>query len=332
MEARVVEEIPSGPQWQYEPKWDGFRCLAFRDGDDVYLQSKAGQPLARYFPEVVAAVKALRPKRFVIDGELVVPVEGSVDFEVLLLRIHPAASRVAMLAKAHPATYVIFDLLEVGEGDDVLTSLPTSERRERLERFAQTAFVDDRVRLSPASRERKIVDRWFGMVGGALDGIVAKRLDAAYASGERTAMIKVKRLRTADCVVGGFRYAAKGKGLGSILLGLYDEEERLHYVGFTSGFAGRAKEEVLEKLERLRGPSAFGAGGPGGPSRWKKREEDDWQPVKPKLVLAVRFDQTTGERFRHGTRPLRWRPDKAPQQCTLDQIAGAKGSPLELLR
>jgi ATP-dependent DNA ligase len=332
MEAKVVEEIPVGPEWLYEPKWDGFRCLAFRDGDDVELQSKSGQPLARYFPEVVDAVKSLKVRHFVIDGELVVALGdgGAVDFESLLLRIHPAASRVQKLAREIPATYLIFDLLE--EDGELLTDLPLESRRQRLERFAKGALVDRRVRLSPATRERAAVDRWFEMVGGALDGVVAKRLGAGYASGTRAAMVKIKRLRTADCVVGGFRYSAKGKGLGSILLGLYDEKKLLHYVGFTSGFDGKAKEDALRKLEPLRSASPFDVGAPGGPSRWKTRENDEWQAVRPELVLEVRFDQTTGERFRHGTRPLRWRPDKAPRQCTLDQIVHAEGSPLELLR
>ena len=329
MEARVVEEIPSGPGWQYEPKWDGFRALAFRDGAEVQLQSKSGQPLARYFPEVLAALQALHAPRFVLDGELLIPLGGAVDFETLLLRIHPAESRVIRLSRDFPATYVTFDLLEE---DVLLTELPLAQRRPRLENFAREAFVDERVRLSPATSERAIVDEWFGMVGGALDGVVAKRLEAAYASGERSAMVKIKRIRTADCVVGGFRYAAKGKGLGSILLGLYDDAKRLHYVGFTSGFGGTARTEVLQKLEALEGAPAFEVGAPGGASRWKSRENDAWQPVEPTLVLEVRFDQTTGERFRHGTRPLRWRPDKDPRQCTLDQIAHAEGSPLELLR
>src|SRR5579872_733217 len=235
MEALSVDTIPKGDQWQYEPKWDGFRCVAFRDGDQVHLQSKSGQPLARYFPEVVENLLALRPKKFVLDGELVVRVGDTLDFDELLMRIHPAASRVKMLAKEHPATYLVFDLL-VDDNNERLTQLTLRERRPRLEKFAAEFLNKNRsIRLSHASTKPAVVDRWFSEVGGALDGVVAKRLDVEYRSGDRSGAQKIKKLRTADCVVGGFRYASNAPVVGSLLLGLYDDEGKLNHVGFTSG-------------------------------------------------------------------------------------------------
>jgi ATP-dependent DNA ligase len=321
MEMRAVSDVPDGPQWQYEPKWDGFRCLAFRDGRDVTLQSKAGQPLHRYFPEIVAALEKLRTKRFVLDGELVVPVAGALSFDALQQRIHPAASRVTMLSKQTPAWYLAFDLLSE-DGDD-LVELPLFERRARLERFAEQ-LDGETLRLSPATRDRKVVDDWFARVGGALDGVIAKR-DAAYASGTRDAAVKVKRARTADCVVGGFRYAKDSTTqVGSLLLGLYDDEGLLDHIGFCSAFSAEEKRNLLERLRPHIGEPGFTGSAPDAtPSRWSRDPERDRSYVKLKhdLVIEVGFDQVTSGRIRHGTRPLRWRTDKAPRQCTMEQLA-----------
>ncbi|MBV8748347.1 MAG: ATP-dependent DNA ligase [Candidatus Eremiobacteraeota bacterium] len=322
MEMRSVADVPVGPEWQYEPKWDGFRCLAFRDGREVVLQSKAGQPLARYFPEIVDALANLPAKRFVLDGELVVPYAGALSFDALQQRIHPAASRVAMLAKTTPAWYLLFDLLDE-DGTD-LVDLPLAERRARLEVFAR-AFDGRTLRLSPATRDRAVVDDWFARVGGALDGVIAKRADAAYASGTRDAAVKVKRVRTADCVVGGYRLAKDStEAIGSLLLGLYDDDGLLDYIGFCSAFPAEEKRALIERLRPHLGEPGFTGGAPGGaPSRWTRDIERDRSYVKMKhdLVLEVAFDQVTGGRIRHGTRPVRWRVDKAPRQCTLEQLA-----------
>ncbi len=322
MEMRAVSDVPDGPHWQYEPKWDGFRCLAFRDGRDVALQSKAGQPLARYFPDIAGAIARVRTKRFVLDGELVVPIAGAFSFDALQQRIHPAASRVAMLAKRTPAWYLAFDLLS-SEGRD-LVELPLSERRERLETFA-AEFDGETLRLSPATRDRSVVDDWFARVGGALDGVIAKRADAAYASGARDAAVKVKRVRTADCVIGGFRYAKGSTSqIGSLLLGLYDDAGLLDYIGFCSAFPAEEKRALLARLRPYLGEPGFTGMAPdNAPSRWSRGEERDRTYVKLKheLVLEVAFDQVTGGRIRHGTRPVRWRPDKAPRQCTSEQLA-----------
>ncbi|MFN2385171.1 MAG: ATP-dependent DNA ligase [Thermoanaerobaculia bacterium] len=334
MEALSVEEIPRGEVWQYEPKWDGFRCLAFRDGGDVELQSKAGQPLARYFPEVVDFLRGLPAKRFVLDSEIVIPVGKEPSFDDLLQRIHPADSRVRKLAAEQPALLIVFDLLVDASGSS-LVDLPLARRRPLLEAFAGANFpAGGRVRLSPATTELREARRWLSGVGGALDGIVAKRRDFTYAegSGERTGMQKVKLLRTADCVVGGFRYASKGKVVGSLLLGLYDDEGRLDHVGFCSGLTGKAREELTPQLEALVKPPGFTGNAPGGPSRWSTERSGDWKPLAPKLVAEVQYDHFTGGRFRHGTRLMRWRPDKAPRQCTMDQVARRRRkSPLELL-
>ena len=322
MEMRSVADVPEGPRWQYEPKWDGFRCLAFREGGEVALQSKAGQPLGRYFPEIASALGRLDTSRYVLDGELVVPLAGALSFDALQQRIHPAASRVAMLAKRTPAWYLVFDLLAENGRD--LIDLPLAERRERLERFA--AQLDgETLRLSPATRDRAVVDDWFARVGGALDGVIAKRLDAKYASGSRDAAVKVKRVRTADCVVGGFRYA-KGSTtqVGSLLLGLYDEEGLLDYIGFCSAFSADEKRALIERLRPHAGEPGFdGAAPDSAPSRWSRGEDRDrtYVKLKPELVLEVAFDQVTSGRIRHGTRPVRWRTDKAPGQCTVEQLA-----------
>jgi ATP-dependent DNA ligase len=326
MEARSVARIPAGAEWQYEPKWDGFRCLAFKDGARVDLQSKAGEPLGRYFPELVAAVASLGPQRFVLDGEIVIPTGRSVSFEDLLQRIHPAESRVKKLAQAQPALYIAFDLLVDERGKD-LTGLPLAERRPRLERFA-SRFLEghERFALSPASRALPEARKWLARAGGALDGVIAKRVDAVYDTGGRDAMQKVKEKRTADCVVGGFRYASAGKVVGSLLLGLYDEKGLLHHVGFTSSLKAPARKTLTPKLEALVKAPGFTGKAPGGPSRWSTKRSTEWQPLAPKLVVEVEYDAFTGGRFRHGTKFLRFRPDKAPRQCTLDQVERPAGS------
>lgn len=331
MEARSVDEIPVGDEWQYEPKWDGFRCLAFRDGDEVYLQSKAGQPLGRYFPDAVESLAALSARQFVIDGELVIPVNGALSFDELQLRLHPAASRVKKLAAAHPAMLVVFDLLGDETGKS-LVRLPLRDRRKELEKFAAKQFKNNEaIRLSPATTKLEQAKKWFDKVGGDLDGVIAKQLDAAYASGERTAMVKVKQIRTVDCVVGGFRYATGARVLGSLLLGLYDDADLLHHVGFTSAFKATEKRELTHKFEALKKAPGFTGNAPGGPSRWSTERSGEWEPVDAKIVVEVTYDHFTGGRFRHGTKIVRWRKDKPPRQCTLDQVEGREGRSLALL-
>jgi ATP-dependent DNA ligase len=331
MEARSVDEIPIGDEWQYEPKWDGFRCIAFREGTEVFLQSKAGQPLARYFPDVAKALLSFPTKKFVVDGELVIEVDGRLSFDELQLRLHPAASRVQKLAAAHPATFILFDLL-ADETAKTLLELPLRERRNALERFSNKNLKrQSTIRLSPATRSLTQAKKWFAKVGGNLDGIIAKQIDAPYASGERTAMVKVKNIRSADCVVGGFRYATGTKVIGSLLLGLYDEAGLLHHVGFTSAFKTADKGELTRKFEALRKPPGFTGNAPGGPSRWSTERTGEWEPVDPKVVVEVAYDHFTGGRFRHGTKILRWRSDKAPRQCTMDQVAHSEGRAIALL-
>ena len=331
MEARSVEEIPTGEEWQYEPKWDGFRCLAFRDGNKIFLRSKNGQPLARYFPDVVANVAKLPQQQFVLDGELVIPIGGALSFDELQLRLHPAASRVQKLAAAHPAVYILFDLL--AEAQESYLRLNLRERRPLLEKFARSNLRSAKnIRLSPATTDYHVANNWFRKTGRDLDGIIAKRLDATYASGERTAAVKVKRIRTADCVVGGFRYATAARLIGSLLLGLYDEDGLLHHVGFISGFKASERRALTEKFERLRKPPGFTGNAPGGPSRWSTERTGEWQPVAPKIVVEIAYDHFTGGRFRHGTRFLRWRPDKGSRQCTMDQVEHREGKAITLLR
>ena len=330
MEARSVEEIPTGDEWQYEPKWDGFRCLAFRDRDEIFLQSKNGQPLARYFPDVVANVAKLPHQQFVLDGELVIPIEGALSFDELQLRLHPAASRVKKLAAAHPAVYIVFDLL-AGDGKSYL-KVPLRKRRKLLEKFARSDLRSAKdIRLSPATTDYNVANNWFRKTGRDLDGIIAKLLDATYASGERTAAVKVKRMRTADCVVGGFRYATGARVIGSLLLGLYDDDGLLHHVGFISGFKTSERPALTKKFERLRKTPGFTGNAPGGPSRWSTDRSGQWEPVSPKMVVEVAYDHFTGGRFRHGTRFLRWRPDKDPRQCTMDQVEHREGKAMALL-
>lgn len=319
-DARSVDAIPDGPGWLYEPKWDGFRCLAFRKDDQVLLQSKAGQPLGRYFPEVVSALAALPQKRFVLDGEIVIFSDGHLSFDDLLLRIHPAESRIRKLSVESPATLMCFDLLVDAAGSK-LTHLPLADRRQRLEEFAGELPEKGILRLSAASAERAQADRWMTRLGTmGLDGIIAKRLDEPYRSGERTAMVKVKRIRTADCVVGGFRYAEKGGGVGSLLLGFYNDEGLLDHVGFSSSFNAEQRLELKKIVEPLIRPPGFTGHAPGGPSRWSTRRSAEWQPLSPKLVCEVQYDHFSGARFRHGTKFLRWRPEKKPKQCTFAQV------------
>lgn len=329
MEARTAEEIPSGA-WQYEPKWDGFRCVLFRDGGEVELQSKAEKSLTRYFPEVVEAVRGLPSRRFVLDGELIVPVDGALSFDHLLQRIHPAESRVRKLAAETPARVVVFDLLALGEKTSLL-ELPTRERRSRLEAFAARNFAaDGSTHLSPATEDESVARRWLEELRG-VDGVMAKRLDAPYAPGEREAMVKVKRFRTADCVVGGFRRSASGRGVGSLLLGLYDEDGLLHHVGFCSSFRARERADLLERVEPLVEPPGFTGRAPGGPSRWSRGQEKAWEPLRPELVCEVRYDHFSGGRFRHGTSLLRWRPDKPPERCTFGQVGRLEAGAFDLL-
>ena len=331
MEALPVDAIPAGPDWQYEPKWDGFRCLAFRDGGEVKLQSKAGRPLNRYFPEMAAALAALDARAFVLDGELAVPADGGFSFDALLQRIHPAASRVKRLAEETPAIFIAFDLLAGADGHSLMAS-PLHARRKKLEELARRYFPDHRsIRLSPTSQSLAQAAKWLKQAGPSLDGIIAKRGDADYRPGERTAVQKVKNYRSADCVVGGFRYGADGKAVGSLLLGLYDEKGLLNHVGFTSGIRASERKALTAKLERLIAPPGFTGNAPGGPSRWATERSGEWEPLKPKLVVEVCFDHFSGGRFRHGTRLLRWRPDKAPRQCTMDQIRRGGGNVLRLL-
>ena len=331
MEARLVDALPTGADWQYEPKWDGFRCIAFRDGAKVDLMSKAGKPLARYFPDLVETIAQITAKRFVLDGEIVIPHDGSLSFDELLLRIHPAKSRVLMLAEQHPATFIVFDLLVNAKGKS-LVKQPLVERRAALEDFVAEHVPEGvRVRLSPATTKMVTVKRWFRSVGGGLDGVIAKRLDLPYQSGNRDGMEKMKSMRTAECVVGGFRYASKGKVVGSLLLGLYDEGGLLHHVGFTSNIPNDEKPAITKRLEKLRKPPGFTGQAPGGPSRWSTERSSEWEPLAPKLVVEVQYDHFSGGRFRHGTSFLRWRPDKPPRRCTIAQVEQEGRSAVALL-
>jgi len=332
MEARSVDEIPVGNKWQYEPKWDGFRCLAFREGAKIFLQSKAGHPLARYFPDIVAALAKLKWKRFILDGELVIPIGGRLSFDELQLRLHPAASRVQKLAAAHPALFVVFDLL-AGENGKSFVASPLRKRRPLLQDFARENLkAKSAVRLSPATTKLAQAKKWFDKVGGNLDGVIAKQIDAAYASGERTAMVKIKSIRSADCVIGGFRYATGARVIGSLLLGLYDDAGLLNHVGFTSAFKVSERRGLTKKFEALRKMPGFTGNAPGGPSRWSTERTAEWEPVDPKIVVEVAYDHFTGDRFRHGTKIIRWRPDKSPKQCTMDQVAQREGKSLALLQ
>jgi ATP-dependent DNA ligase len=318
MEARIVDALPDDDGWQFEPKWDGFRCLAFRDGDAVALQAKSGKPLARYFPEMVAALRALPLKRFVVDGELAIPVGDSLSFDALQLRLHPAESRVRKLAAETPSVLILFDCLYTAKAG-ALVEKALTQRRHALEQFYAALGMAPALRLTEYTRDRKTAEAWLAHAGGALDGIVAKEVESPYQPGER-AMLKLKHLRSADCVVGGFRYATGSKLVGSLLLGLYNDAGKLDHVGFTSGFAKEDRAALTKKLLKLEGGPGFTGDAPGGPSRWSTERSTEWVPLKSKLVVEVRYDHVTGGRFRHGTKLLRWRPDKAPRQCTMEQL------------
>ena len=317
MEALLAAELPDGDGWQYEPKWDGFRCLASRGGGVLELTSKSGKPLGRYFPEVVAMLETLEEKRFLLDGELIIPLGDALSFEALQLRLHPAESRIRKLSKETPAEFMLFDLLVLGAKS--LAGQPLADRRAALEKFHASQRIPGLL-LSPATNDHRTAVAWLERSGGALDGVIAKRLDLDYRPGER-AMIKVKQQRTADCVVGGFRYAEKKREVGSLLLGLFDDDGLLHHVGFTSALKAEDRPELTEKLEALVGRPGFTGNAPGGPSRWNTARSMAWEPLRHELVVEVRYDQVTGRRFRHGTGLLRWRPDKVPKQCTFDQLA-----------
>jgi len=319
MEAKLVDELPLGSGWQFEPKWDGFRCLAFKRDGIVELRAKSGKSLSRYFPEVVNALAEFPGRRFVIDGELVIEIDGAFSFEVLQMRLHPAASRIAKLAVSTPARLVVFDMLEDTGGQSLLDT-PLSERRNRLVGFVEKGSPRTILELSPTTSDRRQAARWLQRAGrGRYDGVVAKRLDGLYEPGERQ-MRKIKRLRTADCVVGGFRYQSASNQVGSLLLGLYDRDGKLNHVGFTSTISNKERQALTRRLENLRKPPGFTGNAPGGPSRWSTERMSAWEPLRPKLVVEVRFDQVTDGRFRHGTKLVRWRPDKAPTQCGCDQI------------
>jgi ATP-dependent DNA ligase len=304
--ARSAKDLPEGDGWRYEPKWDGFRTIVFRDGDDVHLQSRNGKPMNRYFPEVVPDVLSLPGERIVLDGELIVVVDGVQEFDLLGQRIHPAESRVRMLAEATPAAFVAFDLL--AEGDETLLELPYEERRGRLEQA-----VDGAVQLTPMTPDGEAAQTW---LTGRSEGVVAKEAGATYRPGERTGMVKIKRLRTADVVVAAFRYGKEPGTVGSLILGLYDEAGALHVVGHTSGFTARQKRELPALLEPYRTHER----GTGEPSRWKSDEELVWEGLRPELVCEIAFDHITGQRIRHGAKFKRWRPDKDPAECTIEQL------------
>lgn len=365
-EAKSVDSLPHESGWLYEPKWDGFRCLAFRHGDEVVLQSKAGQPLGRYFPEIVAAVLALPARKFVLDGEIVIRSGAGLDFDALLQRIHPAASRIQRLSQETPSTYMVFDLIVDSKGRS-LSDRPLSARRMALQEFAaenievepdrkhskkadqQARLNSERIMLSPASSDFPTAEKWMreGAASG-WDGVVAKRLDCEYMSGERTGMVKIKRIRTADCVVGGFRWArakASASGdkeskadsksadsnkrpteeIGSLLLGLYNKDGELDHIGFSSSFTREERKKLKSILKPYMGGEGFSGKAPGGPSRWTRDARDtEWFPLKPKLVGEFQYDHFSGGRFRHGTKFLRWRPEKKPEQCTMEQIRSWK--------
>jgi len=318
MEARLVDALPDGEGWQFEPKWDGFRCLAFRDGDAVELRAKSGKTLTRYFPDMAAMLRETPVRRFVLDGELAIPIDDSLSFDALQLRLHPAERRVRKLAAETPAILILFDILLNPDNRNLMTA-PLRERRAALEALLPRLAVQKALRLSPYTRDVRDARKWLKRAGGSLDGVIAKRIDQAYQPGTR-AMLKVKCLRTADCVVGGFRYAEKDSEVGSLLLGLYNDEGKLDHVGFTSGFADVDRQKLTKRLEKLRKPPGFSGKAPGGPSRWSTERSGEWQPLAPELVAEVRYDHISGDRFRHGTKFLRWRPDKAPRQCTFDQL------------
>jgi ATP-dependent DNA ligase len=304
--AKTAKELPEGEEWRYEPKWDGFRTIVFRDGNDVRLQSRNGRPMNRYFPEVVEQVAALPGKRLVLDGEIVVVVDGIQEFDLLGQRIHPAASRVERLSHETPAEYVAFDLL--ADGGKKLLALPYEERRARLE-----GVVEAPVQLTPVTPDRKAAGKW---LRGTSEGVIAKQAAAPYLPGERKGMVKIKRVRTADCVVAAFRLGKEEGTVGSLILGMYDDGGELHIIGHTSGFTAKQKRDLLGLLEPYRTHER----GSGEPSRWKSDEELVWEGLRPELVCEVAFDHITGNRIRHGAKFLRWRDDKDASECHIAQL------------
>jgi len=321
MEAKLVAELPKEEGWQFEPKWDGFRCLAFRAGSEVELKAKSGKSLSSFFPEVLSNLAALPEKHFVLDGELVIRVDGGLSFDALQMRLHPAESRIKRLAQETQATFVVFDCL-MGKPRQPLLDRPFEERRAALEAFFDSIGKHAGLAITPFTRDLRKAKRWLNDRQVSVDGIVAKSLHSPYQPGERT-MLKIKNLRTADCVVGGFRYESGRKMVGSLLLGLYDKEGLLNHVGFTSALSNSDKPALTKRLEKLIAPPGFTGDAPGEPSRWSTARSAEWQPLRPKLVVEVRYDHVTGDRFRHGTNLVRWRPDKAPRQCTFDQLPKA---------
>jgi ATP-dependent DNA ligase len=304
--ARSAKDLPAGDGWRYEPKWDGFRTIVFRDGGDVHLQSRNGRPMNRYFPDVVEQVLKLPAERVVLDGEMIVMVDGIQEFDLLSQRIHPAASRVEMLARETPAELVAFDLL--ADGDETLLHLPFEERRERL-----AGVVADPVRLTPVTSDPEDAGEWLAGTG---EGVIAKEAHAPYRPGERTGMVKIKRVRTADAVVAAFRFGKEENTVGSLILGMYDDGGELQIVGHTSSFRAKQKRELLDLLEPYRTYER----GSGEPSRWKSEEELVWEGLRPELVCEVAFDHITGRRIRHGAKFLRWRTDKEPRECSISQL------------
>jgi ATP-dependent DNA ligase len=331
MLSKLSDGLPEGDGWLFEPKWDGFRAIVFRDGDRIYTQSRDCRPLDRYFPELPALFRAALPARAVVDGEIVIAGPHGLDFDALQLRLHPAASRVAKLAGETPASFVAFDLLAVGAQD--LRPRPQAERRERLE--TALAGVSGSVHLTPCTRRRALAQEWFHRFEGAgLDGVIAKHESSPYQPGKRV-MLKVKHTRTADCVVAGFRWHKNGPGelVGSLLLGLYDARGALHHVGVTSSFTTAARRQLAGELEPLRTDAlakhpwrdwAEAMEGstrmPGGQSRWSQGKDLSWEPLRIERVCEVKYDHLQGDRFRHATTFLRWRPDKRPKECRYDQL------------
>jgi ATP-dependent DNA ligase len=328
MLAKLQDEIPRGEGWLYEPKWDGFRAIVFRDGDRTHIGSRKTQPLERYFPELIPILERAAPPRSVLDGEIVIASSHGLDFDALLQRIHPAASRVNLLATRTPASFIAFDLLASGRQD--LRNRPLSDRRQRL---VASVRISDQFLLTPQTSDPDLAMEWFERFEGAgLDGIVAKRGDLKYVPGERV-MVKVKHERTADCVVGGYRLSKTGEGVGSLLLGLYDDQGVLHHVGHTSSFSLKERKEVLARIRPLEGGRSFAHGRtPGAPSRWTGDRDLSWVALRPRLVCEVAFDHLQGDRFRHGATFLRWRPDKKPKDCTYEQLVPPRPFSLEEIR